>query len=473
MDQALDPVFKAVEWSEGDDEQKQKEKQLSLEAQGQDKVARWMRDGLQYGVLYCDVLPDISTVARPIDQSGSYVDMLPWWNPDYESTTTLASTGRILPSPQAKSALTSGDQQTDDIQREKAFHDSLTKAGGRPWYDRELIDQVAKDPINYAELLDYWKQDPTGTHKEEWMIFERQSERWNQFRRYQLRMRRNLDSLEEYRVRCMKRLSRHLPNTPIHMKQDPTEQDPLSRWLEYFCFELAEWKTYSWYKRHHQKYESAWQTLVESKVLKTHETRVQIEDVEYKPPDDDERTSLRQAVEVGSSNILLAERDLLNPSMKGPVAQRKLFEAQSELDSAIEAFDLFQHRKALIKEFRQTTDTYRQARRGARRHQVLLRWVWQQVLSIETDTGLPCSIEHPILDDDLLTETDDDDSSEQTLNLDVSAAMLVDMPVRLQRNESKKRSRLESISAEATQNNNNAPPKRSRHGVHDGSEAKQ
>ncbi|KAF5674908.1 hypothetical protein FHETE_2659 [Fusarium heterosporum] len=422
MDQALDPIFKAVKWSEDEEEKEHKEKQLSFEAQGQDKVARWMRDGLQYGVLYCDVLPDISTVARPVVQSSSYADMLPWWNPDYESTTTLASTGRVSPIPQVKSTLPSGEQQTDDIQREKAFHDSLTKAGGRPWYDRELIDQVAKDPINYAELLEYWKQDPAGTRKEEWMIFERQTERWNQFRRYQQRVRRNPDTFEEYRVRCAKRLSKHSLNTSIHMKQDLIEQDPLSQWLEYFCFELAEWKTYSWYKRYHQKYESAWQALVESKVLKADETRDQIEDAEHKSADDDERTSLRQAVEVGSSNVLLAERDLLNPSMKGPVAQRKLFEAQSELDSAIEAFDLFQHRQDLIKEFRQTTDTYRQARRGARRHQMLLRWVWQQVLLIETDTGLPCSTEHPILDDDMLAETDDDDSGEQALSLDFSAA---------------------------------------------------
>jgi hypothetical protein len=159
--------------------------------------------------------------------------------------------------------------------------------------------------------------------------------------------------------------------------------------------------------------------------------------------------------------------------MKRPLAQRKLFEAQAELDSAIKAFDLFQDRKDMIKEYRRTTNAYREARRGARRHQILLRWVWQQMLLIEKELGLPCSTEHPIFDDDVLTETDNSESSKRNLYSGPSPAELVDVPVRLHRNESKKRSRLESIPAEATRNNGNLPPKRSRHGVHNGPEVKQ
>ncbi|KAM0267654.1 hypothetical protein ACHAPA_005705 [Fusarium lateritium] len=489
MDQSMDPVFKAVKWSEDDDEQQRNEKQLwvytssaqhstntkirSLKAQGHDKVTRWMREDLQYGVLYCDLLPDISNVVRPVDKSSSYMEMLPWWNPDFESTTTLASTDRISPVPQIKAVLPSGEKHNDAIECEKSFHDSLTKAGGRPWYPRELIGQVAKDPAEYTELLKYWKQDPSGLQKEEWMVFERQSERWNQFRRYQLRVRRNSDTFEEYRVRCIKCLSNHSLKTPLHMKQDSTDQDPLSQWLEYLCFELSECETYSWYKRYHQQYKTAWQILNDSEVLRSHETRDQIEDDEYMSADNNERTTLRQAVEVGSSSILLAERDLLNPSIKGPLAQRKLFEAQAELDSAIRAFDFFQHRKDMIKEYKRTTSTYREARSGARRHQILLRWVWQQTLLIEKELGLPCSLEHPIFDDDVLTETDNNESGKRNLHPGSPPAELVDVPVRLQRNESKKRSRLESIPAEATRNNGNLPPKRSRHGVHNGSEVKQ
>jgi hypothetical protein len=401
------------------------------------------------------------------------MDMLPWWNPDFESTTTLASTGRISPIPQMKTVLSPGEKHTNGIECEKAFHDSLIKAGGRPWYPRELIDQVAKDPANYTELLKYWKQDPSGPQKEEWMVFERQSERWNQFRRYQLRVRRNSDTFEEYRVRCTKCLSSYPVNTPLHMKQDLTGQDTLSQWLEYLCFELSECETYSWYKRYQHQYKSAWQTLNDSKVLRSHETRDQIEDDEYMSTDDNERANLRQAVEVGSSNVLLAERDFLNPSMKGPLAQRKLFEAQAELDSAIRAFDLFQHRKDMIKEYKRATNTYRDARRGARRHQILLRWVWQQMLLIQKELGLPCSTEHPIFDDDVLTEIANDENGKRNLHPCSSSAELVDVPVRLHRNESKKRSRLESIPAEATRNNCNLPPKRSRHGVHNGSEVKQ
>ncbi|KAF4966035.1 hypothetical protein FSARC_6235 [Fusarium sarcochroum] len=490
-DQPMDQIFKAVKWSEKDTEEQQNEQQSwvltgyfvccsftdidirSLEAQGQEKVAHWMRDGLQYGVLYCDLLPDISNVVRPVDKSSGYMDMLPWWNPDFEPSTTLTTTGRTSPTPQLKSTSSLRDHQTDNIKREKTFHESITNAGGRPWYPSELIDQVASNPGNYAELLEYWKQDPTGSKQDEWMVFERQLERWNQFRRYQLRVRRNPDTFEEYLARCNKCLSKHSLPTPIHLKQDLTEQDSLSQWLEYLCLELSECKKYSWYKRYHQQYETAWQTLVGSKVLSSRETRDQVEDSEYIFSHDDERTSLRQSVEEASSNVLLAERDLLNPTVRGPIAQRKLFEAQAELDSAIKAFDHFQRRRDAVKEFRETTFAYREARNGARRHQMLLRWVGQQLSSIQEDLGLSSSTEHLNLEGDELTETDSDESDDQNGLVDSSSVESLNTSSELQRNESKKRSRLESIAADATLNSSNAPPKRSRHGVNNGTERRE
>ncbi|ENH71068.1 hypothetical protein FOC1_g10008441 [Fusarium oxysporum f. sp. cubense race 1] len=447
-DQPMDHIFKAVTWSEEEDERQQNERRLSLEAQGQDKVTRWMRDGLQYGVLYCDLLPDISSVVRPVDKSGSYMDMLPWWNPDYESSTTLTTTERVSPIPQVKTLLSPDEQHTDDIKRERAFHDLLAKAGGRPWYSSELIDQVAQNPENHAELLEYWKQDATGSGKQEWMVFERQLERWNQFCRYQLRVRRNRDTFDEYLARY---------------------QDPLSQWLEYLCFEVSERKKYSWYKRYNQQYESAWQTLVDSKLLELHEDRDQIEAAGYTSVPDGERTKLRQAVEVASSNVLLAERDLLNPSVRGPVAQRKLFETQAKLDSAIEAFDHLQRRGDAIKVFLQTTSAYREARRGALRHQMLLRWMRQQVPLIEKDLGLPPSTGHVVVDDDVLLETDSDESDDQKLSIDSSRTELMDTLAGLQRNESKKR--LASISAEVSRTNSNVPPKRFKHVGDDEDEA--
>ncbi|KAF9772830.1 hypothetical protein IL306_009429 [Fusarium sp. DS 682] len=470
-DQPMDHSFKTVKWSEEEDEQLKNERRLSLEAQGQDKVTRWMRDGLQYGVLYCDLLPDISSVVRPVDRSGGYMDMLPWWNPDYESSTTLTTTERVSPIPQVKPSLSPDEQHTDDIKRERAFHDLLTKAGGRPWYSSDLIDQVAQNPENHAELLDYWKKDPTRPGKAEWMVFERQLERWNQFCRYQLRVRRNRDAFDEYLTRCTNCVFRQSLTTPLHMKQDPTDQDPLSQWLEYLCFEVSERKRYSWYKRYHQQYESAWQTLVDSKVLRPDETRDKIEDAEYTSWSDGEKTRLRQAVEVASSNVLLAERDLLNPCVRGPVAQRKLFEAQAELDSAIEAFDHFQCRKDAIKAFIETTSAYREARRGDRRHRVLLRWMRQQVPLIEKDLGLPSSTNRPDLDGEVLMETDSDESEDQKPTVNWPCTQSIDIPTGLQRNESKKR--LASISAEVSQtNSSNVAPKRSRHMANDECEAR-
>lgn len=394
------------------------------------------------------------------------MDMLQLWTSGLESNTNI---GGITPEPKAKRAMSLEEQQTKDIEREKTFCDSLTKAGGRPWYPRTLIDHVARNPGNYDELLRYWIQDPYGSDKGRWMVFERQLERWNLFCRYQKRARRNSETFEEYSAQCTRRLSKLSSPATLHLKQDPENQHPLSQWLEYLCFELSECKRYSWYKRYHQNYENAWQALVDSKVLYPHESQSQVEADYYASLHSDEKASLRQAVEAASSDVLLAERDSLNPSLRGPIAQRKLFEAQAKLDSAIEAFDHLQHRVDAIKKYLDTTSTYREARRGAQRHQILLRWVQEQIPLIEKDLGMPCSMKPLALGGDVLTETDSDESDDQGVNAASSCTSSICGSGGLQRSESKKRTRLESISAEATQSNSDTPPKRSRPDVDSGS----
>ncbi|KAJ4140402.1 hypothetical protein NW768_001763 [Fusarium equiseti] len=463
----MNPIFKAVSWCEDDNQQQKNDQPSSFDVLGQDKVTRWMRDGIQ--VLYCDRLPDISSIARPIEKCGSYMDMLQLWTSDLDFSTNTRETSSEF---QVKHTTSLEEQQAKDIEREEAFHDSLAKAGGRPWYSRTLIAHVARNPGNYDELLQYWKKDPTGSEKGQWMVFERQLERWNLFCRYQRRARRNSDTFKEYSARCNRRLSNQLSSAALDMKQDPNDQDSLSQWLEYLCFELSECKRYSWYKRYHQHYENAWQILVDSKALRSHESRSRVETIEYASLHNDERTSLRQAVEAASSEVLLAERDSLNPSLRGPLAQRKLFEAQANLDSAIGAFDRLHHRIDAIKKYREATSTYREARQGSHRHQILLRWVQQQIPLIEKELGLSCSTQRLTLDGDMLTATESDESDGQGDSIDSSCTSSVCEPGGLQRSESKKRCHLESISGEVTQssNNTNARPKRSRHSVDSDSE---
>ncbi|RGP71139.1 hypothetical protein FLONG3_7267 [Fusarium longipes] len=467
MDQPMGPTFKTINWSENDDGQQKNDQDSHLETLGQDKVTRWMRDGLQYGVLYCDRLPDISNVAQPVEKSVNYMDMLQLWTSDLESNVNLE---RASPQPQTDHHTMSLEEKREsDIERERTFYDMLVNAGGRPWYPRTLIDQVARNPGKYDELLQYWRHDSNGSEKEQWKVFEQQLERWNLFCRYQKRVRQNSDTFAEYSARCTRRLYKQSLSAGLHMRQDLKDQDPLSHLLEYLCFELAECKRYSWYKRYHQNYENAWQTLVDSKVLHPHESQSLVDTVQYTPSQDDERTRLRQAVEAASSEVLLAERDSLNPSLRGPKAQRKLFEARAKLDSAIEAFDHFQHRVDAIKKYRDTTSTYREARGGSQRHQILLRWMQQQIPLIEKDLGLMYSTTPLALEGDILTETDSDESDDQGVSAPSSCTSSICGHGGLQRSESKKRSRLESISAEATQSRSKAPSKRSRHDVESGS----
>ncbi|KAG8349443.1 hypothetical protein FVEN_g12334 [Fusarium venenatum] len=461
MDQSMGPTFKAVNWTGND---KKNDQQSSLDTLGQDNVTRCMRDGVQ--VLYCDRLPDISNVVRPVDKSDSYIDMLQLWASDLHT-----NPGRTSLQTQVNCADSLNEQKINDIKDEKVFYDLLVNAGGRPWYSRTLIDQVVTNPGNYEELLQYWRHDSNRPDKEQWRVFERQLERWNLFCRYQKSVRRNSDAFREYLARCTRRLYKQSSLTAPQMKQNTKDQDTLSQWLEYLCFELSESKRYSWYKRYHQNYKNAWKTVVDSKILHPQECQSLVETVQYASLHDDERTSLRQAVEAASSEVLLAERDSLDPSLRGPKTQRKLFEAQAKLDSSIEAFNRLQHRVDTIRKYRDSTSTYREARAGAQRHQILLRWVQQQILLIEKDLGLPCSTMRLALESDMLTETDSDESDDQGTDVASSCTSSISEYGGLQQSESKKRSRFESISAEATQGHSNVPSKRSRHDVDSSSNA--
>ncbi|KAF4467546.1 hypothetical protein FALBO_5585 [Fusarium albosuccineum] len=457
----------AAQWTDKEPDEHRSE-QGTFDAQSQEKVTRWMKDRI--GVLYCDLLPKIPSVIYPSDKPGSYMHIYPNSKPDSETLRSPSTPGRSSPVRfGTKPTLLPEEQYCNTLNREKRFHDLLTKAGGRPWYPIERIESVSRNPTEYAELLQYWRTDSPGSNSDDWVVFERQWERWDRFRHYQSRVRQPPETFAQHSERCQKHLAKYSFSRAFQLEKNSADQDELSQWIEYLCFECFEYEKLSWYKQHHEPYKEAWRKLFDSKILRPHETLEKLENIECEATCENERTQLRQAVEEARSHVLLAERDLLDPSVRGPTAQRKLFESQAELDTAIKTFDIFQVRKDAIDEFRGATAIYREARRGARRHRILLRWIRDQIPLIEKELGLPpLSEDCPELEDGRPTDGASDWSEEDEEDAEPPTPLLSDQLNAPLQGDGKKRIRSEDASDDDDfASGHGTPPKRSRHDAPD------
>ncbi|KAL1844069.1 hypothetical protein VTK73DRAFT_2660 [Phialemonium thermophilum] len=78
----------------------------------------------------------------------------------------------------------------------EAYHD-LVRDGARPLYPIRLLDDVARDPERYRDLLRPLQDDPAASPPD-WEVFQRQLERWRDFRRWQRDNRRIYDEDREF-----------------------------------------------------------------------------------------------------------------------------------------------------------------------------------------------------------------------------------------------------------------------------------
>ncbi|KAM0424860.1 hypothetical protein ACHAPT_009916 [Fusarium lateritium] len=427
----------------------------NFDLEGQEKVTRWMRDRI--GILYCDLLPNIPTPIYPSEKSGSYTHLYPHTRSESETLPSPTTPGRASPFRSGlRRHLSPEERYLNNLDRERSFHALLTKYGGRPWYPIERIEEVSRRPIKHAEVLRYWQGESEEPKPDDWVVYERQWERWDQFCRHQLSVRSQPEAFKEHSARCQRRLANHSFAGSLHLEKNPSDQTELSQWIEYLCFEYFEYEKFLRHKRSRPQYKEAWRNLISTKVLKPNEAQDDIETDEFAAECEKERTALRQAVEIARSNILLADRDMLDPSMKAPTAQRRLFEAQAELDSAIKEFDDFQLRKNAIEKYKKATATYRDARSGAQRHEILLGWIRDQIPLIEKKLGLSISAEDglDLQGGDIWSEDDQDDAD--------SPSPLLPNQLSAPQRDGKKRARLEDGLGESLEENGGSPPKRSK-----------
>ncbi|KAG5748613.1 hypothetical protein H9Q70_008726 [Fusarium xylarioides] len=216
----------------------------------------------------------------------------------------------------------------------EAYHE-LVNDGGCPLYPIDLIQDVYGDPNNYAEILRPWQETLTQIRAEG--IFQRQLQRWQNFRKWQNdnrgreddnggfpayveRQKRRINNhtlpssrakrlaeieadplclksgwdmqkslrerqrrlyrehgcqgFRDYAEAVKRRLARHDFTQPFELNEDPRKQDKLTTWIEYLNYE------YWWLNKHSSdierlepEHDKLWQELVDDKILRPHETK--------------------------------------------------------------------------------------------------------------------------------------------------------------------------------------------------------
>ncbi|PHH72469.1 hypothetical protein CDD80_4511 [Ophiocordyceps camponoti-rufipedis] len=227
----------------------------------------------------------------------------------------LPSSCKITPTPHSIPLHHVGDRQLareEDV--ETWAHDEIVKDGGRPIYPIKQLLHVICRPDCYRELTWPFDADEPGLGK--WEVYQKQMKRWKHFLNWQ-KDNRDLDdgddgfalawetfkhkpeleldgwhivtpktfcqrAVEERRRRrqwqrepgchgfsdyaeaVKRRLQRHGFHQPFQLKEDPDQQDQLTTWIEYLCFEC--W----WLDRQTDsldRFTKAWQELVDAKAV--------------------------------------------------------------------------------------------------------------------------------------------------------------------------------------------------------------
>ena len=313
------------------------------------------------------------------------------------------------------------DRQTPPPPRvedcERMFYHSLINDGGRPCYPIDLLEKVASDPVAYNERLLPWQEDPQA-ESTDWQVFRKQDGSWRRFREWQKYTRKDpryskdyffVDvslayicfvrtyhleggGLSEYNEAAKTLLAQHGLTKEFQFQEDPMQQGQLTTWIEYLSYECAEYDRYAkTVQRLQPTFEKAWKKLVDSNVLRPSETQEYICNVESSIEGQNEYWQAWQGVESAKS---AAEKALSpvhknNNSPRGlrltPAERQEMLAAKSRLDKAKELHKSIMKRNQTITEFDVATRDFQTAKRKAKRYQILLRWIFNQVPLIEAE----------------------------------------------------------------------------------------
>ena len=203
----------------------------------------------------------------------------------------------------------------------------------------------------------------------------------------------------DYNNAVKRRLARHGFTRPFELKEDLTQQDNLTTWIEYLCFEYWWLDRYTdFINRLKPDYDKAWQKLVDTKVLQPYQTEEYIATDECamrRQADHDYAwAAWKRAQENAEKVYTSTQLDSHRLSIPKAERYRRLQAATHELSTANARLSSDKKRRNLISEFLRATWRIRQAKKDAARHRILLPWILDQILLIEAESGHTEAIEH-------------------------------------------------------------------------------
>lgn len=192
------------------------------------------------------------------------------------------------------------------------------------------------------------------------------------------------------------RLARHGFNRPFQLDQDPKQQDRLSTWIEYLYFE------YWWLDRYTQPVErlqpdehEAWQVLVDSHVLRPHETREDVLDFMNTMREAHQLERAQKAVQKAQGKAEQVYKTYcLHPvgtNILRPERSQVVWTATRDLMTAKDRLAPLLKRHEHLVKYAVETSAYHAATKDAARHRLLLPWILQQIPLIEAEMSKPAS----------------------------------------------------------------------------------
>ncbi|KAK0112338.1 hypothetical protein ONS96_001585 [Cadophora gregata f. sp. sojae] len=196
-------------------------------------------------------------------------------------------------------------------------------------------------------------------------------------------------------------LARHGFTRLVELNKDPERQDKLTTWIEFLDFEHWHYdKDARIVKRLQPKYDAAWKKLVDSQVLKPHETEEVIRNM-ASVFQHVCGTQLTEKAVASAEAAVLSAQHLITVSRRSNLPQREpqrqLARAQTRLDRAAKSLESMTRRNNLIAEFyrkaqlsQRCKDGYykkslQEAKEDAKRRGVLIHWILQQIPVIEME----------------------------------------------------------------------------------------
>lgn len=283
----------------------------------------------------------------------------------------------------------------------------MVEDGGRPMVPADLIDQVFEDPSAYREMLLPWLEFPRANPPDVSAVLTAQLLHWRYFRTWQ-KYNRVLDSDPDPSRSASKyfyaRFLRHSPdytealrtllalydfNRPFQLHDDPARQDTLTTWIEYVGWVCASHYRFArLVEKHQPAHDEAWKTLVDTGLLRPHETREYLETMEWGFAADAEETQARQDVMLAQYAVDELSSMSGGDSWGSREAQAlELSAANSALESALARQDLVTKRTRHVLDFIDTTSKHEDARRGERWHSTIMRWALDQLPLVEAEAN--------------------------------------------------------------------------------------